>query len=265
MKTLDNLKKAVAGLNLAGSTSLAKANEGAFNENHLLDIIRTHEQKGTSLNYLPLFHVRNQVPQHVPREDVDKMLRSLRDQGKLNLSSLQEGRHYTKEQIDAGIPMKSEKAGGPLFFASLPEFENKYRYGIPNNHPLNPKNMKTEKPVPNPDEVQKSTPHLQNLHKAFLSKPPPKPPWVQPKMTPKQERDYKSVRAALINLNTPVETLAQITDRYHPVFPFLTSTDHANAYRNAYKQHANMPDTDPLKDEIEQNYLAHKEQIQHKG
>ncbi|MGB7059636.1 MAG: hypothetical protein WBD58_18175, partial [Geitlerinemataceae cyanobacterium] len=64
-------------------------------------------------NYLPIYHLRQQLQPPLSREELDRSLYQLQRDDTIELSSLQEAIHYTSEQIDAGIP---QQIGGPLFF-----------------------------------------------------------------------------------------------------------------------------------------------------
>lgn len=64
-------------------------------------------------NYLPIFELRNRLQPPLTRSQLDQGLYSLQRQNKIELSSLQEGMHYTKKQIEAGI---ERPFGGKLFF-----------------------------------------------------------------------------------------------------------------------------------------------------
>jgi len=69
-------------------------------------------------NYLPIFHLRNKFQPPLTREELDQALYRLESEDKIELSSLQETRNYTKEQIQAGIP---QDIGGTLFFIMVTE------------------------------------------------------------------------------------------------------------------------------------------------
>jgi hypothetical protein len=69
-------------------------------------------QLGTD-NYLPIYHLRQQLQPPMSREELDRSLYQLQRDDKIELSSLQEAIHYTSEQIESGIP---QQIGGPLFF-----------------------------------------------------------------------------------------------------------------------------------------------------
>lgn len=78
----------------------------------LQTIVELDRELGTN-NYLPIFHLRNQLQPPLSRQELDDALYRLQRQDKLELSSLVETVHYTKEQMDAGIP---QDVGGALFF-----------------------------------------------------------------------------------------------------------------------------------------------------
>jgi hypothetical protein len=81
-------------------------------EDILQTIIELDRELGTN-NYLPIFHLRNKLQPPLSRKELDDALYHLQLQDKLELSSLVEAVHYTKEQLDAGIP---QDVGGSLFF-----------------------------------------------------------------------------------------------------------------------------------------------------
>lgn len=81
-------------------------------EKILRTIIDLDKELGTN-NYLPIFHLRHKLQPPLSRKELDEALYRLQRQDKLELSSLVEAVHYTKEQIEAGIP---QDAGGSLFF-----------------------------------------------------------------------------------------------------------------------------------------------------
>ena len=78
----------------------------------LQTIIDLDNELGTN-NYLPIFHLRNKLQPPLSRKELDDALYRLQRQDKLELSSLVEAVHYSKEQIEAGIP---QDVGGSLFF-----------------------------------------------------------------------------------------------------------------------------------------------------
>lgn len=81
-------------------------------EKILQTIIDLDKELGTN-NYLPIFHLRHKLQPPLSRKELDEALYRLQRQDKLELSSLVEAVHYTKEQIEAGIP---QDVGGSLFF-----------------------------------------------------------------------------------------------------------------------------------------------------
>ena len=81
-------------------------------EKILRTIIDLDKELGTN-NYLPIFYLRNKLQLSLSRKELDEALYRLQRQDKLELSSLVEAVHYTKEQIEAGIP---QDVGGSLFF-----------------------------------------------------------------------------------------------------------------------------------------------------
>lgn len=81
-------------------------------EEILQTIIDLDKELGTN-NYLPIFHLRNKLQPPLSRKELDDALYRLQRQDKLELSSLVEAVHYSKEQVEAGIP---QDVGGSLFF-----------------------------------------------------------------------------------------------------------------------------------------------------
>lgn len=81
-------------------------------EEILQTIVDLDRELGTD-NYLPIFHLRDKLQPSLSREELDDALYRLQRQDKLELGSLVEATHYTKEQIEAGIP---QDVGGSLFF-----------------------------------------------------------------------------------------------------------------------------------------------------
>ena len=78
-------------------------------------IINLDNELGTD-NYLPIFHLRNRLQPPLSRTELDNALYRLQKEDKLELSSLVEAMHYTKEQMDAGI---AQDVGGALFFLTV--------------------------------------------------------------------------------------------------------------------------------------------------
>ena len=83
------------------------------NDAEILQTIINLDRELNTDNYLPIFHLRNKLQPPLSRTELDDALYRLQRQDKLELSSLVEAMHYTKEQIEAGIP---QDVGGSLFF-----------------------------------------------------------------------------------------------------------------------------------------------------
>lgn len=82
-------------------------------DEEILQVIQNLDRQLGTDNYLPIFHLREKLQPPLSREELDQALYRLEKQDKIELSSLQEVRAYTSEQIGAGIP---QDIGGPLFF-----------------------------------------------------------------------------------------------------------------------------------------------------
>jgi hypothetical protein len=80
----------------------------------IMALIKSLDTELGTENYLPIFHLRQQLA--MPRNDLDQALYRLQKTDQIELSSLQETAAYTSVQIDAGIP---QIIGGPLFFISI--------------------------------------------------------------------------------------------------------------------------------------------------
>ncbi len=87
-----------------------------FTDEDILEIIRKLDKEIGTENYLPIFHLRQNLQPPLSRDDLDKALYRLQSEDKIDLSTLQEANAYTPEQIDTGIV---QNAGGPLFFISI--------------------------------------------------------------------------------------------------------------------------------------------------
>lgn len=79
----------------------------------IFQTIKDLEQELNTNNYLPIFHLRAKLQPPLSREELDQALFSLQKNNKIELSSLQEGMHYTTEQIKAAI---HQDVGRRLFF-----------------------------------------------------------------------------------------------------------------------------------------------------
>ncbi len=82
-------------------------------DSEILAVIRELDQNLGTNNYLPIFHLRHKLQPPLSQEELDRALYRLERSDQIELSSLQEVRSYTPEQIEAGIP---QDIGGRLFF-----------------------------------------------------------------------------------------------------------------------------------------------------
>lgn len=83
------------------------------NDLEILGVIRELDQALATDNYLPIFYLREKLQPPLSRTELDQALYRLERSDQIELSSLQEVRCYTPEQIEAGIP---QDIGGRLFF-----------------------------------------------------------------------------------------------------------------------------------------------------
>lgn len=93
---------------LTVSTSLEKPSD-----EELLQTIQNLDRELGTDNYLPIFHLRQKLQPPLSRDELDQALYRLQRQDKIDMSSLQEGIHYSVEEIEAGI---LQPIGGSLFF-----------------------------------------------------------------------------------------------------------------------------------------------------
>jgi hypothetical protein len=118
--TLDQLQGYLNFLRKTVGTSLSTLEDKPvsykLDDEEILQIIRDLDHKLGSENYLPIFYLREETQSSLSRGELDKVLYRLQRQQKIELSTLQEGSHYTAEQIEAGIP---QPIGGPWFFIVL--------------------------------------------------------------------------------------------------------------------------------------------------
>ena len=85
-------------------------------DSEILAVIQDLDHNLRTDNYLPIFHLRQKLQPPLSREELDRALYRLERSDQIELSSLQEVRSYTPEQIEAGIP---QDIGGRLFFIIL--------------------------------------------------------------------------------------------------------------------------------------------------
>lgn len=79
----------------------------------ILQIIIELDKKLGTDNYLPIFHLRDQLQSQLTKDELDQALYRLQKQNRIELSSLLEGSSYTAEQFDTGILLPG---GSRLFF-----------------------------------------------------------------------------------------------------------------------------------------------------
>lgn len=82
-------------------------------DQEVLQTIQNLDQELGTDNYLPIFHLRQKLQPSLSRDELDQALYRLQRQDKIDMSSLQEGIHYSVEEIEAGI---LQPIGGSLFF-----------------------------------------------------------------------------------------------------------------------------------------------------
>lgn len=85
-------------------------------DEEILQIIQELDRELGTQNYLPIFHLRENLQPPFSRDELDKVLYRLQENDQIEFSTLQEAHAYTPEQINTGIP---QNIGGPLFFISL--------------------------------------------------------------------------------------------------------------------------------------------------
>jgi predicted transcriptional regulator len=82
----------------------------------VLEMIQQLDQQLGTDNYLPIFHLRDQLQPPLSREDLDQRLYALERSDRIELGTLQDVAAYSEAQLNAGIP---QDIGGPLFFISV--------------------------------------------------------------------------------------------------------------------------------------------------
>ncbi|MDJ0556299.1 MAG: hypothetical protein QNJ68_18050 [Microcoleaceae cyanobacterium MO_207.B10] len=92
---------------------ISKVSQHKPTDSEILAMIRELDQNLGTDNYLPIFHLRQKLQPPLFREELDQALYRLEKNDQIELSSLQEVRSYTPEQVEAGIP---QDIGGRLFF-----------------------------------------------------------------------------------------------------------------------------------------------------
>ncbi|MBV6621689.1 MAG: transcription factor RcaD [Rivularia sp. (in: Bacteria)] len=87
-----------------------------ISDEEILQIIQKLDRELGTKDYLPIFHLREQLQPSMSRHELDQILFKLQADDKIELSTLQEASAYTPEQIESGI---KQNVGGPLFFISV--------------------------------------------------------------------------------------------------------------------------------------------------
>ena len=82
----------------------------------VLQQIKRLDQLVGNKNYLPIFHLRENLQPPLSRNELDRILYTLQREGQIDLSSLHDQGKYTQEQMSAGIRQDN---GGYLFFVSI--------------------------------------------------------------------------------------------------------------------------------------------------
>ena len=87
-----------------------------FTDEDILQIIQQLDKELGTRNYLPIFHLRQKLQPPLSRDELDQALYRLDEANRIELSTLAEPRHYTPEQVEAGILQIS---GDSLFFITV--------------------------------------------------------------------------------------------------------------------------------------------------
>ncbi len=85
-------------------------------DTEILQLIQDLDKRLGTNNYLPIFHLRQQLHTRLSREELDKALYHLQKQEQIELSALVHTQNYTPEQINAGI---KQRVGSKLFFIQV--------------------------------------------------------------------------------------------------------------------------------------------------
>ena len=82
----------------------------------ILQLIQDLDKKLGTNNYLPIFHLRQQLQPRLSREELEEALYRLQKQEQIELSALVHTQNYTPEEINAGI---NQRVGSKLFFIQV--------------------------------------------------------------------------------------------------------------------------------------------------
>lgn len=97
----------------SASEEIGSAESVRPKDEEILNLIRELDEEWGTDNYLPIYHLRQRLQPPLSRKELDRALYRLEASDRIELSSLQEVRAYTEEQVEAGIP---QDIGGRLFF-----------------------------------------------------------------------------------------------------------------------------------------------------
>ena len=96
-------------------TIQSKATSKPSDEEILQTIINLDREHNTD-NYLPIFHLRNQLQPPLLRNELDEALYRLEKGDLIELGTLAEVKFYSQQEISAGI---SQPVGGELFYITV--------------------------------------------------------------------------------------------------------------------------------------------------
>lgn len=82
-------------------------------DEQILQLIQDLDEELGTDNYLPIFHLRNQLQPPMTRDEVNEALYRLQGDDKIELSAIAETTGYSREELKAGIP---QPLGDSLFF-----------------------------------------------------------------------------------------------------------------------------------------------------
>jgi predicted transcriptional regulator len=112
--TADSADLAATQLSKHDGSSNLKAED--LSDEVIIKIIRDIDYELGTENYLPIFHLRQQLQPPLSREQLDQALYRLQCSDKIELSSLLDPTPYSSDQIATGIP---QGIGGALFFITI--------------------------------------------------------------------------------------------------------------------------------------------------
>ena len=99
-----------------GVSPQVPASESQPSDKEILQTIQDLDRQLGTENYLPIFHLRQELEPRLSREQLDRAIYRLQGDNQIELSTLAEPDKCTPEQISAGI---SQGRGGLLFFITV--------------------------------------------------------------------------------------------------------------------------------------------------